>query len=136
MARGKTIFVGSSSSALMDDSNSPHLLHSNDHPGLILVSHYFIGLNNHTWLHEMVMALTTKNKLIFINGMLPHPSSTDLFFFVWSRSDSKVSSWILNVVSKDIVDSLLYLDLASVIWFNLCEHFQQENGPRIFQIKQ
>ena len=39
-------------------------------------------------------------------------------------------------MSKDIADSLLYLDSASAIWFDLYEHFQQGNGPRIFQIKQ
>ena len=82
------------------------------------------------------MALTAKNKLVFVNGSLPHPSSTDLIFTVWSRCDSMVSSWILNAVSKEITDSLLYLDSASAIWSDLCERFQQGNGSRIFQIKQ
>ena len=47
-----------------------------------------------------------------------------------------VFSWILNVVSKKIADSLLYLDSTFAIWANLCERFQQGNRPRIFQIKQ
>ena len=84
----------------------------------------------------MVMALTAKNKLVFINGTLSRPASTDLLYSVWLRCDSMVSSWLLNAVSKDITYSLLYLELASAIWSDLCERFQQGNGPHIFQIKQ
>ena len=35
-----------------------------------------------------------------------------------------------------IANSLLYLDSAFMIWSDLCERFQQGNGPRIFQIKE
>ena len=84
MARGNTISAGSSSfPAPMDDSDSPYLLHSNDHPSLILVFHQLTGSNYHTWRRAMVMALTIKNKLVFVDGTLPHPSSTDLLFLVW-----------------------------------------------------
>ena len=124
MARDKTISASSSSSVPMDDSDSPYLLHSNDHTSLILVSHQLSGPNFHTWRRAMVMALTAKNKLVFINGALPCPPFIDLLFAIWSRCDSMVSSWILNAVSKEIVDSLFYLDSASVIWSDLCECFQ------------
>ena len=134
MARGKTTIYASSTSSQsqssMESANSLYLLHSSDHPGLTLVSHQLTDLNFHTWRQAMVMVVTTKNKLVFVNGMLPCPSSTDLLFAIWSRCDR-----ILNSISKEIVDSLFYLDSASTIWSNLCEHFQQGNRPRIFQIK-
>ena len=47
-----------------------------------------------------------------------------------------VHSWLLNSVVKEIVDSLIYLSFALVVWVDLCERFQQSNAPRIFQIKQ
>ena len=94
----------------MEDVDSPYLLYSSDYPSLTLVSHQLTGPSFHTWRQAMVMALTAKNKLSVINGVFPRPSSTDLLFAIWSRCDSKVSSWILNYVSKEIVDSLLYLD--------------------------
>ena len=138
MARRKVNPYSSSSSVLvsMDDPDSPYILHSSDHPGLVLVSHQLIGPNFHTWRRAMTIALTVKKKLVFANGKLPRPPSANFLFTVWSRCDSMVSSWILNVVTKEITDSLLYLDSASAIWSNLCERFQQGNGPRIFQIKQ
>ena len=61
----------------MEDSDSLYQLHSSDHPDLVLVFHQLTGPNYHTWRRAMVMALTEKNKLTFINGMLPRPSSTD-----------------------------------------------------------
>ena len=60
----------------------------------------------------MIMALTAKNKIGFVDGTLPRPSSDDLLFKVWIRYNSMVISWILNSVAKDIVDSLLYVDKA------------------------
>ena len=66
----------------MEDADNPYLIYSSDHPGLTLVSHQLTGPNFHTWRQAMVMALTTKNKLIFVNGMLPRPSSTDLLFVI------------------------------------------------------
>ena len=44
-------------------------------------------------------------------------------------------SWILNIVSKEIADSLLYIENAFDIWIDLCDQFHQSNGPQNFQIK-
>ena len=60
----------------------------------------------------MVMALTAKNKISFIDGSIPCPESDDLLFGTWIRCNSMVISWILNSVHKDIADSLLYFDTA------------------------
>ena len=46
-----------------------------------------------------------------------------------------IISWIFNVVSKEIADSLLYIENAFDIWIDLCDHFHQSNGPQNFQIK-
>ena len=112
----------------MEDPDSPYIIHSSDHLGLVLVSHQLVAPNFHTWCRAMIMVLIAKNKLVFVNGMLHPPSPSDLLFTVWSRCDSMVSSWILNGVSKEIADSLLYIDSALAIWSDICERFQQGNG--------
>ena len=43
-------------------------------------------------------------------------------------------SWILNSVSKDIFGSIIFAELATEIWNDLKNHFQQSNDPRIFQL--
>ncbi|KAL5557872.1 hypothetical protein UlMin_034083 [Ulmus minor] len=117
------------------DSNSPFFLHSGDHPGIILITTPLNGVNYHTWRRAMVMALTAKNKIGFIDGTIPKPFSTDLIFNSWTRCDSMISSWIINAVTREIADSILYLDSAYEIWRDLHDRFSQGNGPRIFQIK-
>jgi hypothetical protein len=46
-----------------------------------------------------------------------------------------VLSWILNYVSTEIANSIIYIDDASDIWNDLQERFSQHNGPRIFQLQ-
>ncbi|XP_024030984.1 uncharacterized protein LOC112094424 [Morus notabilis] len=100
------------SSSHMDNIHSPFFLHSRDHPGLALVSHVLTGPNYNTWSCSMLMAPNAKNKLGFINDSFLQPQTTDPTLNIWSRCNSMVTSWILNVVSKEIADSLLYLDNA------------------------
>ena len=47
-----------------------------------------------------------------------------------------VISWVLNAVSKEIADSLLYLDIAQAVWSDLHDCFRQSNALRVCQIKQ
>ena len=82
----------------------------------------------------MLMASTAKNKMGFVDGRL-RPSSDDLLFGSWIQCNSMVTSWLLNSVAKEIVDSLLYLTSAFEIWFDFRDRFLQGNGPRVFQIK-
>ncbi|KAJ4705228.1 Retrovirus-related Pol polyprotein from transposon TNT 1-94 [Melia azedarach] len=120
----------------MDDIHNPFFLHNGDHPGLILVSHILTSPNYNTWSRAMLMALNAKNKLYFVDGSLLKPSSDDPTAGIWSRCNNMVMSWLLNIVSKEIADSLLYLDSAHAVWSDLHDRFHQSNAPRIFQIKQ
>ncbi|XP_021899482.1 uncharacterized protein LOC110815834 [Carica papaya] len=47
-----------------------------------------------------------------------------------------VVSWLLNAVTKEIADSLLYHESAQSIWTDLQLRYQQSNAPRIYQLKQ
>jgi hypothetical protein len=46
-----------------------------------------------------------------------------------------VLSWLLNSVSTEIANSIIYIDDASEIWNDLQDRFSQHNGPRIFQLQ-
>ncbi|KAL5556206.1 hypothetical protein UlMin_038442 [Ulmus minor] len=93
------------------------------------------GANYHTWRRMMLMALTAKNKVGFVDGTISRSMSTDLMFGSWNRCNNMISSWIINAVTREIADSLLYLDSSSDIWRDLSDRFSQGNGPCIFQIK-
>ena len=119
----------------MEDFGNPFYLHNGDHLGLVLVSHHLIGSNYNTWSHLMLMALTTKNKTSFIDGSITQLAFDHLLFDVWTRCNNMTISWILNVIFREIADSLLYIDNASKIYINLHDHFHQSNGPQNFQSK-
>ena len=71
----------------------------------------------------MAMALIVKNKIGFVDGTIPRATQTDLLFNAWNRCNSMVTSWIINSVSKDIVDSLMYIATTVEIWIDLRDRF-------------
>ena len=85
----------------------------------------------------MVMALSAKNKLGFINGTITKPTaSAKVELEQWIRCNDMIKSWLLNSISLEIYSSVIYCDLASEIWTDLKERFSQVNGPRLFELEQ
>ncbi|KAE8734362.1 hypothetical protein F3Y22_tig00000773pilonHSYRG00309 [Hibiscus syriacus] len=84
----------------------------------------------------MMLALSAKNKLGFVDGSIqaPNPSMVNQFN-AWTRANNLVNSWLLNSVSKDIAASLLYHMTTAEMWKDLVDRFQQSNGPRLFHLK-
>jgi hypothetical protein len=124
------------SSSLNEESLNPYYLHHGDSPGSMLVSQLLDGENYQTWSRSMVMALTAKNKLGFIDGSIKKPSDVaGSVYRAWIRCNTMVLSWILNSISKDIASSVIYIDSAEAVWTDLKERFSLKNGPRIYQLQ-
>ncbi|XP_020211220.1 uncharacterized protein LOC109796027 [Cajanus cajan] len=83
----------------------------------------------------MQVALSVKNKLLFIDGTLPKPVATDATIATWNRANNVVISWLYNFVSKEIITSILFATTAQEIWKDLKTRFSRKNGPRIFQLR-
>ena len=81
------------------------------------------------------MALQAKNKLGFVDGTLIKPS-IEKDVSNWARCNDLVSSWILNSVSLNIRNSILYAETTYGIWNDLKERFSQSNALKIYQLKQ
>lgn len=45
-----------------------------------------------------------------------------------------VTSWIINSMTKEIVETFIYCTLARKLWLELEEQFGESNGPQIYQI--
>ncbi|KZV54466.1 hypothetical protein F511_18951 [Dorcoceras hygrometricum] len=83
----------------------------------------------------MIVALTAKNKLGFIDNSIDQPRPDDLLYGSWTRCNSMVISWILNSVSRDIADSLMYMPTAREMWIDIHDRFHESNAPRVYQIE-
>ncbi|XP_015164044.1 uncharacterized protein [Solanum tuberosum] len=118
------------------DASHAFYIHPSDIPGMNLVSTVFDGRSYGGWRRAVIIALSAKNKLGFIDGSLEVPADTDLKMKrAWSRCNDMVLSWLLNSLSKEIAESVLYSHSAKVLWSDLEDRFGQANGAKLFQLQ-
>ncbi|KAH0768774.1 hypothetical protein KY290_012755 [Solanum tuberosum] len=116
------------------DSSHAFYIHPFDHPGMNLVSIVFYGRSYGGCRRAVSIALSAKNKLGFIDGSLVVPTDITLQKSR-SRCNDMVLSWLLNSLSKEIVESILYSQSSKVLWSNLEDRFGQVNGAKLFQLQ-
>lgn len=73
-----------------------------------LVSIPLSGSNYLTWNRSILIALRAKDKLDFINGTCKKPDNDFKDLEKWLKVESMAISWILNSISKEIVEAFLY----------------------------
>ncbi|XP_030963776.1 eukaryotic translation initiation factor 4G-like [Quercus lobata] len=122
------------------DSNElhpdPYCLKSGDNPGSILVTELLIGRGNYpSWSRAMVIALTAKNKIEFINGVISKPEANSPLYKAWTLANTMVLSWIYNSVNKNIKSSVTYNETARQVWLDLKHRFDQGNAARIYSLQ-
>jgi hypothetical protein len=117
------------------DHSSPLFLHNGDNPGTMLVPQPLIGENYNPWSRSMLIALSAKNNVCFVDGSLPKPLVFESYFNAWIRCNDLVLSWILNSVSKNIYNTVIYITSAKDMWQDLKDRYTQKNGMRVFQLQ-
>nr|GMD38480.1 uncharacterized protein LOC109181269 [Ipomoea batatas] len=118
-----------------DAHSNPYFLHANENPALVLVSTPMDGSNYHPWARAMTMALSCKNKLAFVNGVITKPPLEDRRYQVWERCNDTVKSWIVRSLSPTVGGSVLWIDTAYEIWNDLKRRFSKQDLFRIAEIK-
>ncbi|XP_056685439.1 uncharacterized protein [Spinacia oleracea] len=96
--------------------NSAYFLSNNDVNVSKLVSIVFDGKCFNDWKRSMVIALSARNKLCFVDGSL-------------------MISWILASLEPSIARSVLYLKTAREIWLDLEDRLCQSSGSQLFSIQ-
>lgn len=103
-----------------------------DNSSMILVSALLNGSNYLSWSRSMVLALHVKDKLGFINGKIKQPDLDSEEYEQWHKVDSMVISWILNAISKDLVEAFLYVTNSRELWTEISKRFGERNGPMLY----
>ncbi|XP_016454387.1 uncharacterized protein LOC107778617 [Nicotiana tabacum] len=103
-------------------------MHPSENAGTTLVPVPFDGSGYKLWIRGVLRALSVKNKVGFINGKCKRPDANDALFSQWERCNDMVTSWILNSLSKDLTDSLQYVNNAKELWQELEDRHDQTNG--------
>lgn len=117
------------------EPNDPLFIHPSDHPGQILVADAFNGEDFDSWKRTFLIALSSKNKVGFVDGRVSKPANDSPLLPHWQRCNDLVASWILNSLHKDISGSVLYCNTAEEMWRELVERFGQSNKAKLFQVK-
>lgn len=94
-------------------------LHPSDHSGMMLVSKPFNGEEYGSWRRVMEFALTAKKKIGICDCSCKKPEIDSEDLESWEVCNSMVITWILNGLSLEILDSVVYMEKASDIWLEL-----------------
>uniref|UniRef100_A0A803MXD9 Retrotransposon Copia-like N-terminal domain-containing protein n=1 Tax=Chenopodium quinoa TaxID=63459 RepID=A0A803MXD9_CHEQI len=118
------------------DPTSPYYLHPSDSQ-YKLDSEKFNGSGYNDSKRSVMIGLSAKNKLGFIDGSLEKPDPSDnTLHKAWYRCNSALISWFIQVLDVTIARSVLYFDTAREIWINLEEQFGQTSGTHSYTILQ
>nr|XP_016452581.1 PREDICTED: uncharacterized protein LOC107777107 [Nicotiana tabacum] len=121
----------SNNSTYVPDSTSPLLLHSFDMPGMRLVSTPFSGSGYRGWRRSMIVSLSAKNKIGFVNGSCPRPITIDVAKLrQWDRCNNMVISWLTSSLSPTTAESVQYSETAESIWKQLERRYGAMNGTK------
>ncbi|XP_010251928.1 PREDICTED: uncharacterized protein LOC104593656 [Nelumbo nucifera] len=117
------------------NNGDPLFLHNSDHPGMALVTAPLTSKNFLVWSRSVKIALGAKMKLGLIDGSYKVPEKDSPIYDQWNRVNCMVTSWILNSISKDLVEAFLYTSNARELWCELEERYGESNGPLLYQIQ-
>ncbi|XP_019242160.1 PREDICTED: uncharacterized protein LOC109222244, partial [Nicotiana attenuata] len=113
----------------------PLFVHPSDTPSSILIPVKLTGSENYgLWRRSMKIALQAKRKLGFVLGTCKKDSFKFELHEDWETCNAIVLSWIMNIVSPDLLSGIVYASNAHLVWEDLRERFDKVNRVRIFQL--
>ncbi|XP_021850810.1 uncharacterized protein [Spinacia oleracea] len=118
------------------DPASPFYLHPTDNTASQLVSIKFKGEGYGDWRRSMMISMSSKNKLGFVDGTIAKPDPTHDTYQAWMRCNDMMISWLLYNLDGSISKSVLYFHTAREIWLDLEDRFGFVSGPQPFSLEQ
>ncbi|XP_071714962.1 uncharacterized protein [Rutidosis leptorrhynchoides] len=115
------------------DFSDPLYLHANDTTGTPIIAIKLKGTENYNiWSRSMLLALSTKNKLGFINGTVKRSTTDEVLGSQWDRCNSVVLSWILGSVSEDLYSGQIFSTNTTQVWIELKETYDKIDTSIIY----
>ncbi|XP_070046976.1 uncharacterized protein [Nicotiana tomentosiformis] len=116
------------------DPSSPLFLSSSDVPGISLTIP-FAGVGFGGRKCNMIVSLSARNKIGFIDGSCIKPPENSPQYRQWDRCNNMVILWLTHSLSSDIAESVQYSETAKSIWKQLNNRYGVVNGTKVFELK-
>ena len=125
-----------SNSNIESNSPNPFLLSASENPGNILVAQPLLGMKNYqSWSRAIVLTLTAKKKIGFVNGKISMPEIDSPLYEDWESCNTMVLSWLINSMHVDVSSNIMYCETTREMWIELQNLFSQDNGPKIYNLQ-
>ncbi|XP_021855858.2 uncharacterized protein [Spinacia oleracea] len=118
------------------DPASIFYIHPSDANSVQLISFKFNGEGYTSWKRSMLLALSAKNKIGFVDGSIEKPDPGTLECKAWDRCNDLVCSLILCNLDEIISKSVMFLKSARAIWIDLEERFVFASMAQIYSLEQ
>ena len=115
--------------------SSVYYLHPTD-TSLKLVTNIFKGVGFKGWKHAMTIALSSKNKLGFVNGTITRSTTSSSQERAWDRVNDTVIGRIMNAVDEHIAKRILWLKTAKEASDELEHRYGQSSSTQLFHIEE
>ncbi|GAV74520.1 UBN2_3 domain-containing protein [Cephalotus follicularis] len=81
------------------------------------------GTNYALWFQVVEMYISGKDKLGYINGDFPQPSSTDPTFKKWRTENPIVKSWLINSMNPTLISNFIRSPTTKMVWDSIATSF-------------
>ncbi|XP_074307074.1 uncharacterized protein LOC141642244 [Silene latifolia] len=115
--------------------DEPLFLSPSDNPSMSMVNSPFNGKDFINWTRGVILALGSKNKEGFINGVIAEPEITSDKYKAWKCCDYMIRCWILSSMTPEVKSGFLSAKSAKELWSDIQERYGQSNAPLLFQLK-
>lgn len=94
------------------DPSNPYYVHPSDSQFRI-ANEKFNGSGFNDWKRSVIISLSSKNKLGFIDGSISKPTVNASLLKCWSRVNSTIIAWFIQALDTHIARSILYQHMKS-----------------------
>ena len=94
------------------------------------------GTNYAIWSQVVEMYVASKDKLGYINGDLPQPSTTDPSFCRWRTENATVKGWLIGSMDPSLIGNFIRFPMAKQVWDAIATtYFDGSDATQVYELR-
>lgn len=126
------------STSTIEPTNNPtsiYFLHPSD-VGHKIITNVFDGSGYGDWQRAIILALSAKNKLTFVDGRTTKPAKDFPDLTAWRRANDVVIGCLLSSLEPSIAESVQWHKTAKEIWDELHERYGRSSNAQLYSLQE